>query len=105
MTTEVLVLALLLIAACSRSELLSPTSGAPLEIRAGCELASYRCTQCHSLDPVVAVTPQSPAGWSSYVDRMRHMPGSQIAAEEETPIVRCLVYRSFGLAAAQAVMP
>ena len=112
MTTELAVIVTLVfaLAACSKADLLASSSpavaaGAPPDIHAACALASGRCSQCHSLDPVIALQPGSPDEWRRYVRRMRHMPGSAIADDEEAPIVSCLVYRSFGLAAARAESP
>ena len=112
MTTEldVAIALAFTLAACSSADLLASSSpavaaGAPPDIRAACALASGRCSQCHSLDPIIALQPGSPDGWRRTVRRMRHMPGSAIADDEEDPIVNCLVYRSFGLAAARAEPP
>jgi|GEM_PF-1139807 len=110
--TELAVGCLLLVGvmACSHNDLLSSAppevaAAAPPDLRAACATASYRCSQCHSLDPVMQHQAQSPGEWRRYVKRMRRMPGARITDDEETPIVQCLVYRSFGLAAARAVTP
>lgn len=110
MTEFVMIVVIVGLSACTRPDLLasappSVSLRAPPDIRDACELASARCTQCHSLDPVIALQPNRPADWRRYVRRMRHMPGSAIAPDEETPIVTCLVYRSFGIDAARGVTP
>jgi hypothetical protein len=107
MTTDAAaLLAVVLIAACTRTDLLASSSpavvaGAPPDVRRDCDLASYRCSQCHSLDRILARDPSGPDDWRATVRRMRRMPGNMIASAEETPIVTCLVYRSFGLTAAR----
>ena len=99
--------ALVLVAACTRTDLLAASpaavsAAAPPDVRRACELASYRCSQCHSLDRVIAYQPGTPDDWRHTVRRMRRMPGSMILSDEEPAIVTCLVYRSFGLTAARA---
>jgi hypothetical protein len=94
-------IALALITACGAvaegpEQLTSSVSGAPDEIRADCALAAVRCSHCHTLDRVVNAPAADPEFWREHVRRMRLQPGSEIRAEEERPIVRCLVYRSFG---------
>ena len=72
-----------------------PTA-APVEIRLGCALAESRCTRCHTIDRVLTARIDSPQHWQAYVHRMRLQPQSGILPDEEQPILRCLVYRSFG---------
>ena len=69
---------------------------APVDIRMGCALAESRCTRCHPIDRVLNARVISPAHWEAYVHRMRLQPQSGIMPDEESPILRCLVYRSFG---------
>ena len=69
---------------------------APVEIRLGCALAENRCTRCHTIDRILGARVVSPQHWQAYVHRMRLQPESGIMPDEEPPIVRCLVYRSFG---------
>lgn len=101
MTTKLLVA--LAFAACGYSaeppaQLASPD--APPEVRADCELAARRCSRCHTLDRVIDARAAAPEFWRYYVHRMRLNPGSGIRPDEEPPILRCLVYRSFGAQAA-----
>lgn len=96
MTTRAALLAITL-AACAISEpQLAAPSGAPTDVRADCALASRRCSRCHTLDRVVDARAEAPEFWRYYVHRMRLQPGSGIRPDEEPPILRCLVYRSFG---------
>jgi hypothetical protein len=69
---------------------------APVEVRLGCALAETRCTRCHTIDRVIGTRVDSPVHWQDYVRRMRLQPQSGILPDEEPPILRCLVYRSFG---------
>jgi hypothetical protein len=75
---------------------LEPPPQAPLEIRTGCALAETRCSRCHAIDRVLNTRVDSPGHWLQYVHRMRLQPQSGILPDEEDPIARCLVYRSFG---------
>jgi hypothetical protein len=68
----------------------------PADITAACAVADRRCTQCHSLDRVLAFAPDAPNDWQLYVRRMRLTPGSAISSTDESTIVRCLQFRSFG---------
>ena len=71
---------------------------APVDVRMGCALAESRCTRCHTADRILNTHVDSPEHWSAYVHRMRLQPQSGILPDEETPILHCLVYRSFGSA-------
>ena len=68
----------------------------PVEVRLGCALAETRCTRCHTIDRILNARVNSPNHWRAYVHRMRLQPQSGILPDEEAPILRCLVYRSFG---------
>jgi hypothetical protein len=70
----------------------------PVEVRLGCALAESRCTRCHTADRIINARVDSPSHWRDYVHRMRLQPQSGILPDEEAPILRCLVYRSFGSA-------
>lgn len=97
MTTRVLFFVVL--AACSGlggETRLAPAPGASLEIRTSCALAESRCTRCHTIDRVLAARVESPSHWQAYVHRMRLQPQSGILPDEETPITKCLVFRTFG---------
>jgi hypothetical protein len=94
-------IALALLAACGAGaegpeQLTTAVTNAPTEIRADCALAAVRCSHCHTLDRVVNAPAGEPAFWQEHVHRMRLYPSSDIRPDEEAPIVRCLVYRSFG---------
>jgi hypothetical protein len=78
---------------------------APVEIRMGCALAESRCTRCHTIDRVLNAHVDSPTHWQAYVHRMRLQPQSGILPDEEPPILRCLVYRSFGSAGVASLPP
>jgi hypothetical protein len=82
----------------------SPAAISP-ELRAACELASRRCSHCHSLDRVLAARFDRPGRWRGQVDRMRRMPQSRIPPRETPAIVRCLVFWSFGDAGLRALEP
>jgi len=69
---------------------------APVEVRLGCALAESRCTHCHTIDRILNARVDAPVHWQDYVHRMRLQPQSGILPDEEPPILRCLVYRSFG---------
>jgi hypothetical protein len=83
-----------------RAGVLSVPAGAPPEVAVACQLASDRCARCHPLARVELARVDSPQHWEWYVSRMRMQPRSGIAEEEQPTIVRCLVARTFGLAAA-----
>jgi hypothetical protein len=68
----------------------------PVDIRLGCALAESRCTRCHTVDRILNARVDSPSHWRDYVHRMRLQPQSGILPDEESPILHCLVYRSFG---------
>ncbi len=93
-------LVLALVSACflfgSDAGRLAVPASAPIDVRLGCALAQSRCTHCHSADRIVELHVESPEHWRQYVHRMRLQPQSGIAPDEEDPIARCLVYRSFG---------
>jgi hypothetical protein len=84
-----------------RAGVLAPPVGAPTDIADACELASHRCARCHPLSRIELARIQRPQHWDWYVSRMRLQPRSGIAPQEQPAIVRCLVARSFGLAAAE----
>lgn len=81
----------------SSSLLLPDPAAAPIALRTECATAERRCSRCHPLDRVTNTRVASPAGWQTYVRRMRLTPGSGIPLAEEPAIVRCLVFGSFGL--------
>lgn len=109
MITERLALALIVAMlgamAClgSRVSTLDAGHDAPTDVQHGCEVAAVRCSRCHSIDKVTNTRVAAPAQWATYVRRMRLMPASAIALEDELPIVRCLVHRSFGAAGLAAL--
>ena len=80
----------------SSSILLPDPDAAPGGLRTECSIAERRCSRCHPLDRIVDARVASPAGWQSYVRRMRLTPGSGIPVTDEPAIVRCLVFGSFG---------
>ena len=82
----------------------TPTN-APVDIRMGCALAENRCTRCHTIDRVLNARVDSPTHWQAYVHRMRLQPQSGILPDEEPPIMRCLVYRSFGAEGVASLPP
>jgi len=82
---------------------LAADPGAPPEIHAACRLASQRCTRCHPIDRVLLARVENPQHWEYYVARMRRQPRSGITEEDARVIVRCLVARSFGLAALEGL--
>ncbi len=98
MGVRALFAALVVLSACYVFERdhLQVAADAPVEIRSGCALAESRCTKCHTLDRVKNARIDSPAHWQAYVHRMRLQPQSGILPDEEDPILRCLVFRSFG---------
>lgn len=105
-TKIVLTLLAAIAAACShalRAGVLSAPAGAPPEIEAACQLATDRCARCHPLARVELARVQNAQHWDWYVSRMRLQPRSGIAEAEQPTIVRCLVARSFGLSAAEAL--
>jgi hypothetical protein len=77
--------------------LLPPDLPATPALRAACAVAERKCTRCHSLDRVLVAQVMRPKQWEIYVGRMRRMTASGITAHDAPPIVRCLVYRSFGV--------
>jgi len=98
MTTRLCVL-LFALSACflfEKEVRLEAPDDAPVAIRADCALAERRCTRCHTIDRILSARVVSPAHWQAYVHRMRLQPQSGIPADEESPILQCLVYRSFG---------
>ena len=106
MTTRLVIPLLAAFAACShlpRPNVLAPPAGASPDIVAACQLASERCTRCHPLARIELARVQSPQHWDWYVSRMRLQPRSGIAEQEQPVIVRCLVARSFGIAAAEGM--
>jgi len=103
MTTSARLVAFALALACApacflfqRDTRLQVAPEAPLDIRTGCALAESRCTRCHTIDRILDARVDSPTHWIAYVHRMRLQPQSGILPDEEQPITRCLVYRSFG---------
>jgi hypothetical protein len=86
-----------------RAGALSPPAGASPEIAAACQLTSDRCARCHPLARVELARVQSAQHWDWYVSRMRLQPRSGITLEEQPTIVRCLVARSFGVAALEGL--
>jgi hypothetical protein len=76
---------------------------APPEIHAACRLAVQRCTRCHPIERVLLARVESPQHWEYYVARMRRQPRSGISEEDGRVIARCLVARSFGLAALEGL--
>jgi hypothetical protein len=68
----------------------------PADIGADCDLAARRCTRCHTIDRVLNARIGEPDEWRRYVHRMRLMPSSAIAPDEEFPIAKCLVFRTSG---------
>jgi len=104
--TNLMVALLALAAGCGRGQLfragvLAPPAGAPPDIAGACELASNRCARCHPLARIDLARIHDAQHWDWYVSRMRLQPRSGIAPDEQPAIVRCLVARSFGLAAAE----
>lgn len=69
----------------------------PERVLDGCERAQRKCTVCHTVERILHSKIPSPSSWRKYVRRMRRMPGGGISAEDETRIVDCLVFRSFGI--------
>ena len=86
-----------------RAGTLAAPAGAPPEIAAACQLASDRCARCHPLARVELARVQNAQHWDWYVSRMRLQPRSGITPDEQPTIVRCLVARSFGLAAVKGL--
>ncbi|HTE50151.1 MAG TPA: hypothetical protein VK698_04710 [Kofleriaceae bacterium] len=56
-----------------------------------------RCSKCHSLDRIDVVQLAEPRGWELLVHRMRLQPRSGISLTDQDTVVRCIVYRKFGL--------
>jgi hypothetical protein len=69
----------------------------PPALRAPCALAQHKCSRCHSIDRVLVAQVTRPRQWETYVSRMRRMSSSGISETDGDQIVRCLVYRSFGV--------
>jgi len=86
---------LVLLAACAPLGVddLTPPTTASADVRDACELASRRCSHCHTLDRIVEQHLDTPGQWRALVHRMRLTPGSDIPPEEEPVITRCLAYR------------
>jgi hypothetical protein len=59
-------------------------------------LTAQRCSRCHPIERILNARVESREHWQRVVNRMRLMPGSRIAEEEEHAIVECLVYRTLG---------
>jgi hypothetical protein len=78
------------------SPLLRDRPNAGPDIQAGCELVMQRCTRCHTIERILVAHVSTPAHWARYVTRMRLMPASGIDTADVEPILRCLVYHSFG---------
>jgi hypothetical protein len=78
---------------------LTAGADAPPDIVAACELGAVRCSRCHPIDRVLLARVESPRHWALYVARMRRQPRSGISEEDARAITRCLVARSFGVAA------
>ena len=110
-TTSWLWLGLMLVAmvACSggrsqsQTPLLRGLDEAPGDIRADCRVAGKRCVQCHPVERVLMADIDSPRHWQRYVARMRLQPGSHIDRNDASRIERCLIYRSFGADAVDAL--
>ncbi len=101
MTTRMIAV-IALATACATTDgnpLMTPQSEPPpAGIVDACELASHRCSRCHSLDRILRSRLVEPNDWRNYVHRMRLMPGSAIPPDEESTLVRCLVFRVGGRA-------
>ena len=102
-TRSVVALGLVVVVSCasdvgraSAPRLLVDPDAAPAALRTDCAIAERRCSRCHPLDRITNTRVASPAGWHTYVRRMRLTPGSGIPLSEEPAIVRCLVFGSFG---------
>ena len=101
MTTRVIAIAIVVsLCACfmfeSDTARLQAPPDAPVDIRLGCALAESRCTRCHTIDRILNARVISPHHWQAYVHRMRLQSQSGIQPDEESPILHCLVYRTFG---------
>jgi hypothetical protein len=70
---------------------------APPALREPCALTQRKCSQCHSIDRLQIAQVTRPRHWETYVNRMRRMSSSGISETDGHQIVRCLVYRSFGV--------
>lgn len=108
MRTNVLIALLAATTGCGQmfhAGVLVPPAGAPPDVAAACQLATNRCARCHPLSRVELARVQDAQHWDWYVSRMRLQPRSSITPEEQPVIVRCLVARSFGLAAAERLPP
>ena len=90
------VLLLLVAVACggaTRLVLLDQPEQAPADVRQGCDVASVRCSSCHTLDRILAGTPRNHEEWERQVERMRLMPASGITTTDAEWAVKCLTYR------------
>ena len=105
MTTDSLAAILAIALVACAPQVLNVPEQAPADIRIGCELATHRCARCHTLDRVTQARVASPEHWQRYVHRMRLTPGSAIRPDEEEPLTRCLVFRSFGAKGLAEVTP
>jgi mono/diheme cytochrome c family protein len=66
-------------------------AGFPVDIHAGYELFRQKCSECHGLDVALRSSLSAPQ-WSSEVNRMRAMAGSQISDDQAVAIVNFLNY-------------
>ena len=66
-------------------------------VKEGCQIAQKKCTRCHTIERLLVTSPSDPHGWRRYVRRMRLMPSASIETNEEPKIVKCLVFRDFGI--------
>ena len=80
-------------AAFRRGEGLDPGT-LPVSVRADYEVFADRCARCHSLSRPLTARVDSPRHWREYVTRMRAMPGSGIAPEDEPALLRFLDWYS-----------
>jgi hypothetical protein len=71
-------------------------NGADRSLERACRLTERRCSRCHTLDRVINARVSDPADWEAYVSRMRRTPGSGILAQDQEPLLRCLLHHSFG---------
>lgn len=66
----------------------------PEEVRPDYALFARRCSKCHPLARALNSGIDDDARWVDYVTRMRRQPGSGIAVQDTTPILRFLHYYS-----------
>ncbi|MDB4930647.1 MAG: hypothetical protein JWM10_3131 [Myxococcaceae bacterium] len=66
----------------------------PAPLRADYELFARRCSRCHSLSRPLNARISSEEHWREYVNRMRRMPSSGIAADEVPGLLRFLTWYS-----------